>query len=179
MSFWHALLKQFTRVWVWEKSSQINGHTLWGLNRVKHKGLFVSSTAILGTHWWGPIVIVLFVEVWIRKEGFASGIHTCPLKLLNWVCIVQHLPKRTWIRATLVVLIRLRMWTILKITMDYCSLEELITLQYGSFTALSEWVKQLTQRTGHSKHLTKWALRWQLDLDELDQGHIGWSVACW
>ena len=30
--------------------------------------------------------------------------------------------------------------------MDLCSLEELVTLQYGSFYALSEWAKQLTWR---------------------------------
>ena len=32
---------------------------------------------------------------------------------------------------------------IIKLVMDVCSLEELVTLQYGSFSALSEWVKQL------------------------------------
>ena len=29
--------------------------------------------------------------------------------------------------------------------MEYCILEELVTLQYGSFMALSEQAKQLTQ----------------------------------
>ena len=53
------------------------------------------------------------------------------------VCIVQHLLKNTWTRATHVVLIRLRMLEIIKLTMDHCILEELITLQYGSFVALS------------------------------------------
>ena len=83
-------------------------------------------------------------------------------------CIVHHFLKRTWIGATHVVLIRLRMLMIVKLTMDHCSLEELITLQYGNFAALSEWAKQLTQRTRCSKHLAKQTLRWKLYLDELD-----------
>ena len=77
----------------------------------------------------------------------------------------------------MVVLIGMRVWMITKLTMDNCSLEELIVLQYGSFTALSKWVNQLAQRTRNSKHLNEWALSWQLYLDKLDRGHTGWSIA--
>ena len=63
--------------------------------------------------------------------------------------------------------------------MDLCSLEELVTLQYGSFSALSDLAKQLTWRTRCSKQVTSWALRWQLYLDELGKDHPGWSVAQW
>ena len=61
--------------------------------------------------------------------------------------------------------------------MDCCSLEELVILQYGSFSTLSQQEQQLAQRTGHSKCPTEWPMRWQLYLDKLNQRHLGWSMA--
>ena len=39
--------------------------------------------------------------------------------------------------------------------MDLYSLEELLTLQYRSFSALGEWAKQVRLRTGYSKQVTE------------------------
>ena len=40
---------------------QINGHTLWGLNRAKHSSLFVSLICIVGNPLIGvPIIMDLF-----------------------------------------------------------------------------------------------------------------------
>ena len=61
--------------------------------------------------------------------------------------------------------------------MDYCSMEEMVTLQYSSFLALIEGVKILTQKPGHSKQVTEHVLRWQLFLDELQKDQPGWIIA--
>ena len=49
----------------------------------------------------------------------------------------------------------------------HCRMEELVTLQYGSFTTLGEWVKQDTLRTGHSKRVAERAL--------LGSAVLGWA----
>ena len=54
-------------------------------------------------------------------------------------------------------------------------MEEMITLQYGSYTALGEWVKVLAQSTSHWS--TEHSLRFQLFLDELRKINSNWSVA--
>ena len=46
----------------------------------------------------------------------------------------------------------------------YSRMEELITLQYGSFTILGERVKEFTQRTICSKWVANWTLQGQLYL---------------
>ena len=43
---------------------------------------------------------------------------------------------------------------------------ELVTLQYGSFTRLGEWVKEYAQRTSWSKWVADQTLQCQLYLDE-------------
>ena len=116
-----------------------------------------------------PIVMALFLEVWIRECGFDSAIHTYPQSSQIRVYIVQYLLKRAWIRTILVVLIRMKTWAIAKLAMDHCSLKELVTLQHASFSPLSEQVKQLALRNVCSKHLTKWELKWQLYLNKLDR----------
>ena len=60
--------------------------------------------------------------------------------------------------------------------MDYCSLEVMVTLQYGTFVALSEWANVITMKTGCLKWVAKWALVWQLFLDELRKEHPGWRL---
>ena len=35
--------------------------------------------------------------------------------------------------------------------MDYCSVEEMVALQYDSFAALNEWAKVVVLKMGHSK----------------------------
>ena len=60
--------------------------------------------------------------------------------------------------------------------MDYCRLEELVTLHFGSFAALSKWAKVLAQGTGCSKQVTECALRWQLFPEEQSKDHPDWSV---
>ena len=57
--------------------------------------------------------------------------------------------------------------------MDYCSMEEMVTLQYGSFAALSEWAKVVALTTGCSKRVAESALRGQLFLDKLRREHPG------
>ena len=59
--------------------------------------------------------------------------------------------------------------------MDLCSLEELVTLQYRSFSALGEQEKQVTLRTGFSNQVNQ-DLRWQLYLDELGKDCPRWSI---
>ena len=47
--------------------------------------MIVSLTHIVGDPLIGaPIVMALFLEAWIRKQGFASAIHICPSKLSDW-----------------------------------------------------------------------------------------------
>ena len=60
--------------------------------------------------------------------------------------------------------------------MDYCSLEEMVTLQYGTFVTLSEWVKVVSLKTGCLKQVAEQALRWQVFLDELRKEHPGWRL---
>ena len=108
-----------------------------------------------------------------------SAIHTYPSMLSDWglYCPTPTYKDLGWGHTSS--LIRLRMWMIRKLVMDLCSLEELVTPQYGSFSILSEWTKQLTWRTGCSKWVTNWAVRWQLYLEKLGKDHPGSSVAWW
>ena len=152
-----------------------------GLNRAKCSG----SICLNDTYCWGPIdwgahcYGSVFGGYGSESKDLLVQFTPAPQSSQIRVCIVQHLLKWTWIEATIVDLIRPRVWVIVKLAMDYCSPEELVTLQYGSFGTLSDQVKQLTQRTGCSKHPTEWAMRWQLYLDELDRRHPGWSLAWW
>ena len=58
------LLEQFTRVWVWDTSLQLIVHALWGLNRAKHRGLFVLLIPIVGDTLFGdPIIMALVLVV--------------------------------------------------------------------------------------------------------------------
>ena len=62
--------------------------------------------------------------------------------------------------------------------MHHCSMEEMVTLQYGSFAALGEWVKVVTLTTSHSKRVADQAFRSQLFLDGLRREHLGWKTIC-
>ena len=43
-------------------------HTLWGLNRALHSGLFVVLTPIVGDPLFEELIVMaLFVELWIRE----------------------------------------------------------------------------------------------------------------
>ena len=48
----------------------------------------------------------------------------------------------------------------------------MVTLQYGSFTALEEWAKVVALTTRCSKRVADRALRGQLFLDELRREHL-------
>ena len=52
----------------------------------------------------------------------------------------------------------------------------MVTLQYGSFAALGEWVNVVALTTGCLKRVAEWALRGQLLLDELRREHPGWNT---
>ena len=69
------------------------------------------------------------------------------------------------------------MWMIIKFVMDYFRLEELVSLHYWSFAALSEWAKVLAQGTGCSKWPTEHAQSWQLFLNEQSKDHPDMNVA--
>ena len=56
-------------------------------------------------------------------------------------------------------------------------MKELVTLLYGSLTALGEQAKHNVLRTSHSKRVAERALRGQLYLDELRREHLGWRTA--
>ena len=47
--------------------------------------------------------------------------------------------------------------------MDHCSIKEMVTLQYGSFAALSELVKVVNLKMGCSKRVDEQALRGQAE----------------
>ena len=55
-------------------------------------------------------------------------------------------------------------------------MEEMITIQYSSFTALGKQVRVLVQSTSHSNWVTKHSLRFQLFLDALRKINANWSV---
>ena len=55
-------------------------------------------------------------------------------------------------------------------------MKEMVTMQYGSFAALGEWVKVVALTTGHSKGVADQALTGQLFLDELWRKHLGWKT---
>ena len=59
----------------------------------------------------------------------------------------------------------------------YSRMEELVTLQYGNFTILGEWVKEFAQRTGCSNRFANLTLRGPLYLNGLRKEHLGWSTA--
>ena len=52
----------------------------------------------------------------------------------------------------------------------------MVTLQYGSFAALGEWVKVVTLTTSCLKRVANQAPRGQLFLDELRREHLGWKT---
>ena len=89
------------------------------------------------------------------------------------VCFVQPLLNRACIDAILIILIKPRVWTYF----GSLQLGELFILQYGSFSALGKWVKQVTLRTGCFKWVTDWTLKWQLYLNELAKDYPWWSIA--
>ena len=60
--------------------------------------------------------------------------------------------------------------------MHYCSIEEVVTLQNGSFAALSEWATVVALMTGCWKRVADSALRGHLFLDELRREHPGWKT---
>ena len=60
--------------------------------------------------------------------------------------------------------------------MLHCRMEEMVMLQYGSFSALSEWAKVLTQSTSCSHRATKHVLGFQLFLDEMRKINSNWSA---
>ena len=60
--------------------------------------------------------------------------------------------------------------------MHHCRMEEMVTLQYGSFATLSEWLKEDDQRTGHLKRVAEWALWGQLYFDEIRREHPTWKT---
>ena len=55
-------------------------------------------------------------------------------------------------------------------------MEKLLTLHYGNFSILGEWVKEFAQRTGCSNWVADWTLCSQLFLDEIRREHLGWSA---
>ena len=55
-------------------------------------------------------------------------------------------------------------------------MDTMVTLQYGSFTALVEWAKAVALTTGHSKVVADQALRYQLFLDKLKREHPDWKI---
>ena len=57
-----------------------------------------------------------------------------------------------------------------------CSMEEMVTLQYGSFATLSKWAKAVAFTTGHWKRIADWPLRGQLFLDELRRISLVWKT---
>ena len=59
----------------------------------------------------------------------------------------------------------------------YSRMEELVTLQYGSFRILGERTKKFAQRTGCSKRVANQTLWGQLYLSELRREHLGWNTA--
>ena len=177
---WHALLEQFPRVHGWERSLWLNSDSLWGLNRSKQRGLFVSLTPMVGNPLTAPLLVWLCLW-WYGSESkdLLVQFTLAPLCSHIRVCIIHCLLKRAWIGATIVVLIRPSMWVIIKLVMDHWSLQELVTLQYGSFGTQSKQVKQLAQQTWCLKHPTEWAMKWQLYFNELDRSHLGWSWKLW
>ena len=61
----------------------------------------------------------------------------------------------------------------------YSRMEEMVTLQYGSFAILGEWAKEFTQRIGCSKRVANQTLQGQLYLNKLKREHPGWNTAQW
>ena len=55
-------------------------------------------------------------------------------------------------------------------------MEELVTLHYGNFSILGEWVREFAQRTGCSNWVANWTLQSQVFLNELRREHLGWSI---
>ena len=62
------------------------------------------------------------------------------------------------------------------LVMHHCSMEEMVTLQYGSFAALREGAKVVTLTTGLLKRVADQTLMGQLFLDELKMEHLGWKT---
>ena len=58
----------------------------------------------------------------------------------------------------------------------YSGMEELVTLQYGSFTLLGWWVKEFAQRTGCSKRVAYQTIWGQLYLNELKREYLDWNT---
>ena len=56
-------------------------------------------------------------------------------------------------------------------------MEELVTLYYGNFSILGEWVREFAQRTSCSNQVADWTLWNQLSLTELHREHLGWNTA--
>ena len=56
-------------------------------------------------------------------------------------------------------------------------MEELVTLQYGSFMILGERAKEFTERTGCWKRVANWTLQAKLFLSELRREHPGGNTA--
>ena len=56
-------------------------------------------------------------------------------------------------------------------------MEELVNLQYGSFTTLGEQTWEFIQRTGCSNRVAKQTLQGQLYLNKLRRQHPGWNTA--
>ena len=65
---------------------------------------------------------------------------------------------------------------IITLIMYHCSMEEMVTLLYGSFAALGEWVNIVVPTTSHSKRVADWALKGLLFLDELRRKHPVWKT---
>ena len=55
-------------------------------------------------------------------------------------------------------------------------MEELVTLEYGNFAILGEWVREFAKRTDCSNRVATWTLRGQLYFNELRREHPGWST---
>ena len=113
VSLWSALLKQFTRVWVWEKPDRLMVMPCGGWIEqntsvcLSHWHLLL-RTQWLGTHCYGSVAGGIDQKVRMFKcnshfilKPFSLGF------VLFSICL-----KGPWMRAILVVLIRLRIWTI-------------------------------------------------------------------
>ena len=67
---------------------------------------------------------------------------------------------------------------IVTLAMHHFSLEEMVMLQYSNLATFSEWAKEDTQRTGHSKRVAERALWGQLYLDEIRKKYLTWKTTC-
>ena len=123
----------------------------------------------LGTHCWGPPLVWLCLwQCGSKSEDLLVQFTLAPQGSQIGVCVVQHLLKRAWIGATLVVLVRPRAWAIVKFAIGHCSLNELGTLhrhrqlwcpeQAGETACSEDWMLKMPNWMGSEvATLPQWA----------------------